>query len=300
MAWDTERTKRLLLDAATTEFSEHGLAGARVDRIAAAAGRQQGAHLPVLRQEGRPVRGRARPPPAQLDGRGADARRRARGRRRLRRPAVRPPPRRRRTCRRLVFWEGLERGPATAADTARAAYHDEKVERFRELLAGRRPRHGRGAPAHDRVARERLARARAPRRVPRRGESAADRDRAARRRAALVASATALAREAEAEGCRGSPARRRRDAPAASAAPRRRSSVIALMPGPDPSLVAWEFDRRAVDRRGNCHRGRRSDSRSAPRPRTRCRPASPVSPEGPGQDPGLRPADERSSTWTTG
>src|SRR4026209_1633580 len=38
MAWDTERTKRLLLDAATAEFSEHGLAGARVDRIAAAAG----------------------------------------------------------------------------------------------------------------------------------------------------------------------------------------------------------------------------------------------------------------------
>ncbi|QAY73039.1 TetR/AcrR family transcriptional regulator [Agromyces protaetiae] len=38
MAWDTERTKRLLLDAATAEFSEHGLAGARVDRIAASAG----------------------------------------------------------------------------------------------------------------------------------------------------------------------------------------------------------------------------------------------------------------------
>src|SRR4029453_2414870 len=38
MAWDTERTKRLLLDAATAEFSEHGLAGARGDRIAAAAG----------------------------------------------------------------------------------------------------------------------------------------------------------------------------------------------------------------------------------------------------------------------
>ena len=37
MAWDVERTKRLLLDAATAEFSEHGLAGARVDRIAAAA-----------------------------------------------------------------------------------------------------------------------------------------------------------------------------------------------------------------------------------------------------------------------
>src|SRR6478752_788772 len=38
MAWDTERTKQLLLDAATEEFSRHGLAGARVDRIAAAAG----------------------------------------------------------------------------------------------------------------------------------------------------------------------------------------------------------------------------------------------------------------------
>ncbi|MDQ2669237.1 MAG: TetR/AcrR family transcriptional regulator [Gemmatimonadota bacterium] len=38
MAWDTERTKQLLLDAATAEFSARGLAGARVDRIAAAAG----------------------------------------------------------------------------------------------------------------------------------------------------------------------------------------------------------------------------------------------------------------------
>lgn len=38
MAWDTERTKQLLLDAATAEFSTHGLAGARVDRIAAEAG----------------------------------------------------------------------------------------------------------------------------------------------------------------------------------------------------------------------------------------------------------------------
>src|SRR6187402_2240927 len=38
MAWDTERTKQLLLDAATLEFSAHGLAGARVDRIAAEAG----------------------------------------------------------------------------------------------------------------------------------------------------------------------------------------------------------------------------------------------------------------------
>lgn len=38
MAWDTERTKQLLLDAATEEFSAYGLAGARIDRIAASAG----------------------------------------------------------------------------------------------------------------------------------------------------------------------------------------------------------------------------------------------------------------------
>ena len=38
MAWDVEGTKRKLLDAATVEFSAHGLAGGRVDRIASAAG----------------------------------------------------------------------------------------------------------------------------------------------------------------------------------------------------------------------------------------------------------------------
>ena len=38
MAWDIERTKQLLLDAGTAEFSARGLAGARVDRIAANAG----------------------------------------------------------------------------------------------------------------------------------------------------------------------------------------------------------------------------------------------------------------------
>ncbi|MHC6222572.1 TetR/AcrR family transcriptional regulator [Arthrobacter sp. MMS24-S77] len=38
MAWDTERTKRLLLEAATAEFCQFGLSGARVDRIASAAG----------------------------------------------------------------------------------------------------------------------------------------------------------------------------------------------------------------------------------------------------------------------
>ncbi|MGW5847848.1 TetR/AcrR family transcriptional regulator [Streptomyces sp. NPDC055254] len=38
MAWDTARTKRLLLEAARAEFAEYGIAGGRVDRIAAKAG----------------------------------------------------------------------------------------------------------------------------------------------------------------------------------------------------------------------------------------------------------------------
>ncbi|GAA5038999.1 AcrR family transcriptional regulator [Thermocatellispora tengchongensis] len=38
MAWDTERTRKLLLDAAVEEFAARGRAGARIDRIAAAAG----------------------------------------------------------------------------------------------------------------------------------------------------------------------------------------------------------------------------------------------------------------------
>jgi AcrR family transcriptional regulator len=38
MAWDTAKTKRLLLDAAVEEFAAHGPESARIDRIAAAAG----------------------------------------------------------------------------------------------------------------------------------------------------------------------------------------------------------------------------------------------------------------------
>ncbi|WP_424463243.1 TetR/AcrR family transcriptional regulator [Pseudoclavibacter helvolus] len=38
MAWDTERTKQLLLESATRHFSEKGFAGARVDAIARDAG----------------------------------------------------------------------------------------------------------------------------------------------------------------------------------------------------------------------------------------------------------------------
>ena len=38
MAWDTARTRQRLLDAAVSEFSQHGPLGARVDRVAAHAG----------------------------------------------------------------------------------------------------------------------------------------------------------------------------------------------------------------------------------------------------------------------
>lgn len=38
MVRDSQRTRRLLLEAATSEFAQYGLAGARVDRIAATAG----------------------------------------------------------------------------------------------------------------------------------------------------------------------------------------------------------------------------------------------------------------------
>ncbi|MEU1391944.1 MULTISPECIES: TetR family transcriptional regulator [unclassified Nonomuraea] len=38
MAWNTERTRQLLLDAAVREFADHGPEAARLDRVAAAAG----------------------------------------------------------------------------------------------------------------------------------------------------------------------------------------------------------------------------------------------------------------------
>lgn len=38
MAWDTARTKQLLLDAAVKEFAEYGFGGARVARVATGAG----------------------------------------------------------------------------------------------------------------------------------------------------------------------------------------------------------------------------------------------------------------------
>ena len=132
MAWDTERTKQLLLEAATAEFSAHGLAGARVDRIAAEAGvnkeriyqyfgkkdelfgivlaRQLAAVMDEVPLTGAGVA-------AVVDYAG-----------RVFEYQVRHP-----ELARLVFWEGLERDEPTALE-ARTAGADSKVARLREAL----------------------------------------------------------------------------------------------------------------------------------------------------------------------
>jgi AcrR family transcriptional regulator len=135
MAWDTERTKRLLLDAATAEFSEHGLAGARIDRIAATAGvnkeriyqyfgKKDDLFAAVLA-----IRLRATMDDVPMLGTGPEAAGDYAGRLFDHHVADAVIPR-------LVFWEGLERGAATAADAARASYHEAKVAAFQQLLPG--------------------------------------------------------------------------------------------------------------------------------------------------------------------
>lgn len=136
MAWDTERTKRLLLEAATAEFAEHGLAGARIDRIAATAGvnkeriyqyfgKKDDLFAAVLG-----ARLRASMDDVPMLGVGVDAAGDYAGRLFDHHLADGVIPR-------LVFWEGLERGAAaTAADAARMSYHEDKVARFQALLPG--------------------------------------------------------------------------------------------------------------------------------------------------------------------
>ncbi|WP_022893762.1 TetR/AcrR family transcriptional regulator [Agromyces subbeticus] len=135
MAWDTERTKRLLLEAATAEFSEHGLAGARMDRIATSAGvnkeriyqyfgKKDELFATVLATQLRetmdavPLSGTGPAAAGDYAGRLFDHH------------IIQS------TIPRLLFWEGLERGAGAAADAARIEYHRVKAERFRELLPG--------------------------------------------------------------------------------------------------------------------------------------------------------------------
>lgn len=135
MAWDTERTKRLLLDAATAEFSQHGLAGARVDRIATAAGvnkeriyqyfgKKDDLFAAVLA-----ARLRDSMDAVTIEGEGPEAAGAYAGRLFDHHLVDGVIPR-------LVFWEGLERAETAAADEARAEYHHTKVERFRRMLPG--------------------------------------------------------------------------------------------------------------------------------------------------------------------
>jgi len=135
MAWDTERTKRLLLEAATAEFSEHGLAGARVDRIAAAAGvnkeriyqyfgKKDELFATVLSEA---LQAALQAVDAEGTGPAAVGDYAARlfdhhivhG-----------------EIPRLVYWEGLERGTAAVDSPARAAFHAEKVARMQRMLPG--------------------------------------------------------------------------------------------------------------------------------------------------------------------
>lgn len=135
MAWDTERTKRLLLDAATAEFSEHGLAGGRIDRIAAAAGvnkeriyqyfgKKDDLFAAVLG-----ARLRDSMDAVAMDGEGPEAAADYAGRLFDHHLVDGVIPR-------LVFWEGLERAELAAADEARAQYHRTKVDRFAQMLPG--------------------------------------------------------------------------------------------------------------------------------------------------------------------
>ncbi|MCM3656222.1 TetR family transcriptional regulator [Agromyces mediolanus] len=135
MAWDTEGTKRRLLDAATVEFAQHGFAGGRIDRIAVAAGVNKeriyqyfgkkdelfdAVLVSALRRvmDEVPLRGEGPAAVADYAGRLFDHH-------------VDDP-----TVPRLVTWEGLERGRETVARADRLEHHTAKVRAMMGMLPG--------------------------------------------------------------------------------------------------------------------------------------------------------------------
>ena len=132
MAWDTDRTKQLLLDAATEDFSRYGLAGARIDRIASTAGvnkeriyqyfgkKDELFGIVLARQLAAVMEQVA------IDGHGVEAVVDYAGRvfdYQVQHPELA----------RLTFWEGLERDEPTALE-ARSAGASNKVERLQRAL----------------------------------------------------------------------------------------------------------------------------------------------------------------------
>jgi AcrR family transcriptional regulator len=135
MAWNTERTRELLLAAATEEFSAKGLAGARVDRIAAAAGvnkeriyqyfgKKDELFDAVLAAEmvrvmtEVPINGSGPAAFGEYAGRLFD---------RHTTDGVLP---------RLLFWEGLERGRETVSRATRTDHCAIKVSQVLDVLPG--------------------------------------------------------------------------------------------------------------------------------------------------------------------
>ena len=134
MAWDTERTKRLLLDAATEEFSRFGLAGARVDRIAASAGVNKERIYQYFGKKDQlfeivlATRLQELIDAVPMHGTGPEAVGDYAGRlfEHHLRDEIIP---------RLIFWEGLELGTA-AIPPSRAEYHAAKIASFQSMLPG--------------------------------------------------------------------------------------------------------------------------------------------------------------------
>lgn len=139
MAWDVEGTKQRLLDAGTREFCDHGLSGARVDRIAARAGvnkeriyqyfGKKDAFFDIVV---------ARALASVMDevpfiGSGPEALGDYAGR--LFDRHVRD-----QTMARLIFWEGLERGGEPVIGDERHARRDSKIATVCEMLPGCSPR----------------------------------------------------------------------------------------------------------------------------------------------------------------